>query len=121
MSVFFGFFFLSGFCSLVYQVVWLRVAMASFGVTTPMVSIVLSIFMAGLALGSWAGGRLVRSFEHRSAGFFIFLYGVIELIVGISGLAVAPLLRAGRTFLSDQGASWGSPGYYLASAAWVAC
>ena len=121
MSVFFGFFFLSGFCSLVYQVVWLRVAMAGFGVTTPMVSIVLSIFMAGLALGSWAGGRLVRSFENRSAGFFISLYGVIELIVGISGLAVAPLLRAGRTFLSDQGASWGSPGYYLASAAWVAC
>ena len=61
MIFFFGFFFLSGFCSLVYQVVWLRVAMAAFGVTTPLVSIVLSIFMAGLALGSWAGGRLVRS------------------------------------------------------------
>jgi len=57
MSVFFLFFFLSGFCSLVYQVVWLRVAMAGFGVTPPLISIVLSIFMAGLALGSWAGGR----------------------------------------------------------------
>jgi spermidine synthase len=78
MSLFFGFFFLSGFCSLVYQVVWLRAAMASFGVTTPMISIVLSIFMAGLALGSWAGGRLVRSFERRSAGFFISWYGLIE-------------------------------------------
>ncbi len=119
MSLFFGFFFLSGFCSLLYQVVWLRVAMAAFGVTTPLVSIVLSIFMAGLALGSWAGGRLVKSFEHRPAGFFVSLYGVIELVVGISGLAVAPLLRAGRTFLSTQGASWGSASYYLASAAWV--
>jgi len=119
MSLFFGFFFLSGFCSLVYQVVWLRVAMAAFGVTTPLVSIVLSIFMAGLALGSWAGGRLVRSFKHRPAGFFVSVYGVIELVVGISGLAVAPLLRAGRTLLSTQGASWGSASYYLASAAWV--
>jgi spermidine synthase len=98
--------------------------MAGFGVTTPLVSIVLSIFMAGLALGSWAGGRLVRSFEQRPASFFISCYGAIELVIGISGLAVAPLLRAGRAFLSDQGTShgspWGSPGYYLASAAWIA-
>jgi len=55
MILFFFFFFFSGFCSLVYQVVWLRVAMAGFGVTTPLISIVLSVFMAGLALGSWAG------------------------------------------------------------------
>jgi spermidine synthase len=121
MGIFFGFFFLSGFCSLVYQVVWLRVAMAGFGVTTPLVSIVLSIFMGGLALGSWAGGRIARSFEQRQAGFFLSLYGTIELIIGISGLAVAPLLRSGRIVLSDQGVSWGSAGYYLASAGWVAC
>ena len=92
--------------------------MAAFGVTTPMVSIVLSIFMAGLALGSWAGPS-VRSLENRPAGFFISLYGAIELAIGVSGLAVAPLLRAGRTLLSAQGASWGSGDYYLASAAWV--
>src|SRR2546427_970300 len=52
------FFFLgSGFAGLVYEVVWLRLAMAAFGVTTPLVSIVLSVFMAGLALRSWLGGR----------------------------------------------------------------
>ena len=28
----------SGFCGLVYQVVWLRLAMAAFGVTAPLVS-----------------------------------------------------------------------------------
>jgi spermidine synthase len=125
MNIFFGFFFLSGFCSLVYQVVWLRVAMAGFGVTTPLVSIVLSIFMAGLALGSWAGGYVVRSRERRPAGFFIALYAATELVIGISGLAVAPLLRAARTWLSNQAASssgaWGSPGYYLASAALIGC
>ncbi len=41
-------FLASGFCSLVYQVVWLRLGMASFGVNTAIVSIVLSVFMAGL-------------------------------------------------------------------------
>ena len=57
---YFGFFFLSGFCSLLYELIWLRLAMAQFGVTTPMVSIVLSSFMAGLGIGSWGAGRFIR-------------------------------------------------------------
>jgi spermidine synthase len=122
MLFFFCFFFLSGFCSLVYQVVWLRVAMADFGITTPLVSIVLSVFMAGLALGSWGGGRLVRRWEGRRAGFFIGLYAASELAIGISGLAVAPLLGWGRVLLAArvQHAAWGSSNYYLASGGWIA-
>ena len=113
MTVFFVFFFFSGFCSLVYQVVWLRVAMASFGVTTPLISIVLSVFMAGLALGSWGGGRLVRRLENRPAAFFLRLYGAAEFTIGISGVVVVPLLRWGRVLLVGQ---WGSSGYYVVSA-----
>jgi len=122
MIPFFCFFFVSGFCGLLYQVVWLRVAMADFGVTTALVSIVLSVFMAGLALGSWGGGRLVRRFENRSAAFFVRLYGSTEFAIGISGLVVAPLLRSGRTILTAQSshAAWGSSGYYLASGGWIA-
>ena len=48
MGWIFIFFFLSGFCSILYEVIWLRLSMAQFGVTSAMVSIVLSIFMAGL-------------------------------------------------------------------------
>src|SRR5437899_11380217 len=58
MRWYFVFFVVSGFCSLVYEVVWLRLAMATFGVTTAMVSIVVSMFMAGLGLGSWGAGIL---------------------------------------------------------------
>jgi len=105
VSLFFLFFFLSGFCSLVYQVVWLRVAMAAFGVTTPLISIVLSVFMAGLALGSWSAGRLVRRFQHP-----IRLYGATELLIGISGLVVVPLLQAGHALVTG----------YLQSGAWIA-
>ena len=86
MLLFFCFFFLSGFCSLVYQVVWLRASMADFGVTTALVSIVVSVFMAGLALGSWAGGKLASGVEKRSAGFLLSLYGVTELLIGVSGI-----------------------------------
>ena len=60
MRAFLGFFLVSGFCGLVYQVVWLRLSMSAFGVTAPMISIVVSVFMAGLALGSLAAGRLEK-------------------------------------------------------------
>ena len=119
MFLFFCFFFLSGFCSLVYQVVWLRVAMAGFGVTTPLISIVLSIFMTGLALGSWAGGKLVKRLEARPARCFLALYGAVELLIGVSGVVVAPLLRAGHVVSGVQTA-WDSSAYYLVSAAWIA-
>ena len=54
MRWYFVFFVVSGFCSLVYEIVWLRLSMASFGVTTALVSIVVSMFMAGLGLGHGA-------------------------------------------------------------------
>ena len=118
---FFTFFLISGFCSLVYEVVWLRLAMAKFGVTTPMVSIVLSVFMAGLGLGSWAGGKFIRRFDASPAGVPLRLYGTLELIIGCSGLAAPPLLDWGYALLRDAGGglAWASSLFYLASGAWI--
>ncbi|MGA3026698.1 MAG: fused MFS/spermidine synthase [Bryobacteraceae bacterium] len=118
---FFAFFFVSGFCSLVYEVVWLRLAMARFGVTTPLVSIVLSVFMAGLGLGSWAGGIFMRRFGRSPAAAPLRLYGLIELLIGVSGLVVPVAIRVGYNLLRDTGKdlTWGSSVYYLASGAWV--
>ncbi len=93
---YFLFFVVSGACSLVYEIAWLRIAMANFGVTTPMVSIVLSVFMAGLGLGSWGGGIFVRRLETSSAARALRLYAGLELLIGISGVAVVPLLSWGR-------------------------
>ena len=50
-------FFVSGFCGLLYQVVWTRLAFASFGIIMPVLSVVISLFMLGLSLGAWLGGR----------------------------------------------------------------
>src|SRR3989442_11555282 len=90
MAWYFGFFVISGFCSLVYEVVWLRLAMAGFGVTTPFVSIVLSVFMAGLALGSWAAGRFTRRLGTVPPRLGLRLYAAVE--AGIGGLGI-PLPR----------------------------
>jgi predicted membrane-bound spermidine synthase len=119
---FFLFFLISGFCSLVYEVIWLRLGMAKFGVTTPMVSIVLSVFMAGLGLGSWGGGKFIRRFDRAPASMPLRLYGLLELIIGVSGFAAPATIDAGYRLLRDtgRGLAWGSPVYYVASGAWVA-
>jgi hypothetical protein len=50
-------FFCSGFCSLLSQVVWLRLAFASFGIITPVLSVVISVFMLGLgSVRLWLAG-----------------------------------------------------------------
>src|SRR5579863_5156926 len=118
---YFGFFLLSGFCSLVYETVWLRLAMAKFGVTTPMVSIVLSVFMAGLALGSWAGGVLARRLDRFEAATPLRLYGLVEAIIGVSGTLVPLLLNFGYQMLmhGENQPAWNSSLYYLAAGSWV--
>ncbi|HET9314194.1 MAG TPA: hypothetical protein VFQ51_01345, partial [Vicinamibacteria bacterium] len=116
----FAFFLVSGACSLVYQVVWLRLAMAAFGVTTPMISIVIATFMAGLALGSWAAGRVARRAEVSNATP-LRLYGLAELAIALSGVLVPWGLEAGRRALSGStGPSWGSAGHYASAGLCVA-
>ena len=119
---FYGFFLVSGFCSLVYEVVWIRLAMATFGATTPAVSTVLSVFMAGLAVGSVGGGRLAARLAHRGPSLPLRLYASAELGISISALAVPRLFLWGRLLLLgvDRGADWRSAAYYLVSGSWVA-
>src|SRR5215471_5886389 len=71
-------FFVSGFCGLVYQVVWTRLAFASFGIITPVLSVVISVFMLGLSIGSWAGGRLITPLSLKTRLSPAIFYGIAE-------------------------------------------
>jgi len=113
---FFAFFVVSGFCALLCQVVWLRLAMARFGVTAAMVAIVLSVFMTGLAVGNALGGRIVERLR-ASARTVLLLYAACELMIAASSRLVPLALAAGQARL--VGAHWGSAAYHLASGAWV--
>jgi len=119
---FFSFFVVSGFCSLVYEVVWLRLAMASFGVTTALASIVISMFMAGLGLGSWGAGVLTHRVLAADGRRALRFYSVAELLVGISSLAVPFELKLGRLLLQHMGSygAWQTSRYYLLAGIWVA-
>jgi spermidine synthase len=116
---YFIFFFVSGFCSVLYELVWLRLSMAQFGVTTAMISIVLSVFMAGLGLGSWASGLWVRRAERASKFPALRLYALIELMIGVSGIAVPYGLLSGRHLLENAALS-SSFLYYIMAGLWVA-
>jgi spermidine synthase/predicted MFS family arabinose efflux permease len=118
---FFLFFFLSGYCSVLYELIWLRLSMAQFGVTTAMVSIVLSVFMTGLGFGSWASGRWLRQGGDGGPSFrALRLYALIELLIGVSGIVVPYELGWGRGVL-ERLELRSSLAYYSASGVWVAC
>src|SRR6185436_3185617 len=112
-------FFLSGFCSLLYQIIWLRLAFTAFGVITPVMSVVLSVFMGGLAVGSWAGGRWVKDWSRRAGVSPLLLYGMIEGVIAVGAFAVPRLFSAGETALLGLG-GMDSAQYLLLSAIVIA-
>jgi len=117
--ILFSLFFLSGFCSLLYQLVWVRIAFAHFGVITPVLSVVLSVFMLGLGVGSVLGGAWAQSLSERYKISPALFYGGAELLIGV-GAFVAPLLfQAGDDYLLAAGEA-SSTGYLFVSAIFIA-
>jgi spermidine synthase len=78
----------SGACTLIFQVVWVRMLVPVFGMSVFAVSTVLTVFMAGLALGSWWFGRAI---DRR--GQALRVYAWLEVGIGLFAL-VFPLLLA---------------------------
>src|SRR5262245_38006432 len=109
----------SGFCSLLYQVVWLRLAFAAFGIVTPVLSVVLSVFMLGLALGSWLAGRFAEPLAARMRRPAAVLYGCAEWGIGLGALVVPWAFARGEEWLLSSGEA-SSTGYLLWSALVIA-
>ncbi|MFN0057671.1 MAG: fused MFS/spermidine synthase [Planctomycetota bacterium] len=80
-------FFISGFSGLVSEVVWSRLIAYTMGSSQLSIALVVSVFMSGLALGSYVGGSLAD----RTAAP-LRLYGWLVLLAGVLSAAVAPLL-----------------------------
>ncbi|MGA2964973.1 MAG: fused MFS/spermidine synthase [Terriglobales bacterium] len=122
MAWYFVFFFVSGFCSILYELIWLRLAMAQFSVTTAFVSIVLSMFMAGLGIGSVAAGTWIRRHGGEVRISPLRLYALTELLIGVSALAVPLELGWGHRILQAIAAqgTLSSGLSYVVSGAWMA-
>jgi len=88
-------FLLSGFSSLLYEVIWIRVFGLIFGNTTLAVSTVLTAFMLGLGLGSLTIGNRIRRFKNQ-----LKIYALLEVGIGLSALLVPALQESIVSFLS---------------------
>src|SRR5437868_7718334 len=81
-------FILSGAAGLVYEVVWARQLVLVFGNTTQAVTAILTGFFGGMAIGSFAGGRLAD--RVRSP---LRMYGLLEIALVIVVLATPITFR----------------------------
>jgi spermidine synthase len=81
-------FAVSGSVGLIYEVAWKHIFTTVFGSTTYAVSVVISVFMAGLALGSFVFGKLAdRTRRH------LLVFALLQVGVAVSGILVPHALR----------------------------
>lgn len=81
-------FFLSGAAALIYEVVWVRSLSLVFGGTHLAVTTVLSVFMGGLAAGSYLIGKRVDAIKNP-----LRLYGYLELGIALSAVIFIVLMN----------------------------
>lgn len=108
-------FTLSGLSSLIYQVVWIRLAFGSFGCITPVMSVAISVFMLGIAIGSLFGGKYVDALSNKLKIPSIFFYIITEFIIASGALIVPKLFIFFQHILLNTGAT-NSFSYLLLSA-----
>jgi predicted membrane-bound spermidine synthase len=82
-------FFASGFSAVIYQLIWQRVLFGLYGASAESVTVVVAIFMAGLGVGSLAGGWLA---DRTPAPLWRMFVG-IEIAIGAFGLCSVALFR----------------------------
>jgi len=83
-------FLISGFAALIYQVSWQRVLFATFGIDMVSVTLVVSVFMFGLGIGSIIGGIVSERFPGRLREMFF----ACEVIIGVFGIASIAIIQA---------------------------
>ena len=102
-------YFCSGLCSLIDEVVWVRLIKLTLGNTVYASTIVVSIFMGGLALGSLIMGRFADRIRRK-----LKLYAILEICITVSASchceakhhASVPSIRIGCDDHPHGGANW---------------
>jgi spermidine synthase len=82
-------FVVSGFAGLIYQAIWSHYLGLSLGHAAYAQTLVLAIFMGGMALGAWLVSRFGTGWRR-----LILAYAVIEVVIGVAGLGFHPLFMA---------------------------
>jgi spermidine synthase len=86
----------SGFAGLIYQAIWSHYLGLSLGHAAYAQTLVLAIFMGGMALGAWLISRYGQGWRR-----LILAYAAIEVAIGIAGLGFHPVFMAYTGFSQD--------------------
>ncbi len=89
-------FFLSGFAALLYQISWQRMLFTSFGVDMEAITMIVAVFMLGLGVGGYCGGRIADRFPRHLLLIFTF----IELGIGAFGLISADAIGLSQRYFA---------------------
>ncbi|SUC09830.1 spermidine synthase [Pasteurella canis] len=82
-------FFLSGFAALIYQIAWQRLLFTAFGVDLESITIIIAVFMAGLGIGAYCGGRIADKYPQK----IVLIFALAELGIGAFGFASPTLIE----------------------------
>lgn len=116
-----GLFVASGFAGLIYQAIWSHYLGLSLGHAAYAQTLVLAIFMGGMALGAWLVSRFGAGWRR-----LILAYAIVEIVIGVAGLLFHPFFVAYTDFsqgtiypgLSSPGAvsawQWGTAALLIA-------
>src|SRR5471030_895637 len=86
VGIFFALFTVSGFAGLIYESIWSHYLKLFLGHAAYAQTLVLAIFMGGMALGSWVCSRFSGRWKNLLAG-----YALTEAVIGVCALAFQPL------------------------------
>ena len=79
--IIYGIFFLSGLSGLIYESIWSHYLKLFLGHAAYAQTLVLIIFMGGMAIGAWLAARL----SHRYPNLLL-CYAVVEGVIGLLGI-----------------------------------
>src|SRR5512134_2218908 len=86
VSVFFALFTVSGFAGLIYQSIWSHYLKLFLGHAAYAQTLVLAIFMGGMAMGSWLSSRYSARWRN-----LLLAYAIAEGLIGVLALVFHPL------------------------------
>ena len=82
-------FFISGFSALIYQICWQRLLFTGFGIDLTSITVIVSVFMAGLGIGAFFGGRIADRFNSN----IILIFCLVEFGIGLFGFLSSFLIH----------------------------
>ena len=74
-------YFCTGFCSLVFEICWIRTSSIIFGSTLYATSTVFAVYFCGIAFGNAIAAKKIPMVSNS-----LFFYGIIEILIGVYGI-----------------------------------